>query len=61
MMKKVRVGDVVWLRANKQEGWSRERVKIVEVEKRGVLLVELVKHGRDEDGLLEITADQIEP
>jgi hypothetical protein len=60
-MVKARVGDVLWLKANKKEGWPRERVKVLGTEKRGtVLLVGVMRHQNIDDEILEITPDQIE-
>jgi hypothetical protein len=55
----VKVGDVVWLKANKK--WPRERAKVLGTEKHGtVLLVGLLKHAQVDDEILEITPHQIE-
>lgn len=54
----LQVGDVVWLRADEEN--PRERVRVVAVEPNGVLMVEADVHPADEDGLFEVTLDQVE-
>lgn len=52
-------GMRVMLRANKKEGWPAQRAIIVGVQRRGILTVRVDPEDAMDDGLREITPDQI--
>lgn len=56
---RLRAGDVVWLRANRREGWKRERADVLEIQRNGMLTVVVAPEGRDDDGVREVTTAQV--
>lgn len=57
------IGDRVVLAANEDESWEREHATVLDVQPNGTITVEVDKDERDgpqDDGLREITVDQIE-
>jgi hypothetical protein len=53
-------GQTVWLKADKAEGWERQRAKVLEIQDNGTILVEVSPEEEGDDGLREVTVDQIE-
>ena len=57
---KLYVGQLITLKSNDKEGWKEEKAKILELQENGVITVQLINYNkRTDDGLREITEDQI--
>jgi hypothetical protein len=64
----LKTGDKVWLRADPTEGWQRESATVLEPEVNGCITVQLSNNplgetwmtGPNDDGIREVTVDQIE-
>jgi hypothetical protein len=52
-------GQKVVLKADAEEGWNEESGIIIEVEKGGMLIVKVEAQDEDDDGIREVSKDQI--
>ena len=55
--------ELLWLKANASEGWPRQQAEYIADEGRGCHMVSVLpeyRSGRSDDGLREVTSDQIE-
>lgn len=59
----LREGDEVWLEANEEEGWPRQRARVLGADERPwgtCVTVEVDPEDPHDDGIREVTEDQIE-